>query len=94
MGAFEGILPSSPLELPWAAELTDFWESVPFSVRLAGHSLFVAGMAPEFRAHWLVHYVVRAAAAMCRAPPVPCAAACTRRRVANIDVDLLSHLDV
>jgi hypothetical protein len=78
---FEGILPASPLELPWAAELTDFWESVPLSVRLAGHSLFVAGLAPEFRSHWLVHYVVSAARRRA-ARPAPAAGPCPARRSA------------
>jgi hypothetical protein len=46
------------VELPWAADAASFWESVPLTVKLVGHSLFVAGLAPEFKGQWLVHYVV------------------------------------
>jgi hypothetical protein len=54
----------APLELPFAVEALAFWKSLPFEFLLAGHCAFVAGLAPEFKGHWLVHYLVRA-------PPPP-----------------------
>lgn len=48
-----------PLELPLAAEMLTFWKSLPFELVLAGHCLFCAGLAPDFKGQWLVHYVVR-----------------------------------
>lgn len=54
------------LQLPWAADLMDVWEAVPHTVTFVGHSLFAAGLAPEFKGHWLVHYLVRGGAVQCR----------------------------
>jgi hypothetical protein len=50
---------SVPLELPFAADLATFWKSIPIDFLLVGHSLFCAGLAPEFKQRWLVHYIVR-----------------------------------
>ncbi|GBF92452.1 hypothetical protein Rsub_04556 [Raphidocelis subcapitata] len=53
------LAPTSPLDLPWAAELAAGWDSVPLWAKLTGHSLFVAGLAPEFKGvSWLVHLVL------------------------------------
>lgn len=49
---------SAAISWPLGSALADFWEAVPVTAKLAGHSLFVAGLAPEFKAHWLVHLVV------------------------------------
>lgn len=67
-GSMQEALGSSPLELPWAAELAAGWESIPLWAKLTGHSLFVAGLAPEFRVSWAVHLVV-GAPRRARAPP-------------------------
>ena len=55
----ETLLQPNAIDLPWASDLLTFWKSIPFPYVLAGHCLFVTGMAPEFKGNWLVHYVVR-----------------------------------
>ena len=54
------------LEMPWAGELAGLWDAIPSPIKLAGHCLFCAGLAPEFKGQWLVHYWVRRARAKWR----------------------------
>ncbi|KAI8470760.1 MAG: hypothetical protein J3K34DRAFT_521068 [Monoraphidium minutum] len=58
MGVMDAFAGGLAIDLPWAEELASFWKSVPLDLVLAGHSLFVAGLAPEFKGAWLVHYLL------------------------------------